>query len=125
MEHHRELGGEEDAAIRQKVDHLRQRAAYRGRNDTKADRAPTEAEMAEGREERQKRRKVARLVYEGMAAHAAVEEVLDASGFIEDLEPEDPDPPPEEPEPEVHPLTCDCLECSCRAPRYAMAWSGV
>jgi hypothetical protein len=126
LEHHRELGGEEEAAIRQKVDHLRQRAGFRKRNKKKADRAPTEEEMAEGREERQKRRKAARLVREGMAAHIVAEDVLGASGFIEDLRPvEDPDPPPEEPELEVHPLACDCLECSCRAPRYARTWSGV
>jgi hypothetical protein len=61
-----------------------------------------------------------------MAAHIVAEDVLGASGFIEDLRPvEDPDPPPEEPELEVHPLACDCLECSCRAPRYARTWSGV
>jgi hypothetical protein len=121
LEQHRELGGEEAAANRQKRDHLLQRAAYRGRTEKKADRAPTEEELEKTRKERQKRRKVARLVYEGMAARAAVEAVLGASGFIEDLEPEDPDPPPEEPELEVHPLACDCLECSCRAPRYARA----
>jgi hypothetical protein len=124
LEQHRELGGEEEAAIRQKVDHLRQRAAFRRRTDEKADRAPTEEEMAEGREERQKRRKAVRLVVEGMATHIVAEDVLGASGFIEDLEPEDPDPPPDEPE-EEHPVGCDCLECSCRAPRYVRAWSGL
>jgi len=40
LEKHRELGGEEEAAIQQMVDHLRQRAAYRKRHDNRPDRHP-------------------------------------------------------------------------------------
>lgn len=43
LERHRELGGEDDAAVRQKVDHLRQRAAYRRRDETKVDPHPANA----------------------------------------------------------------------------------
>jgi Domain of unknown function (DUF3854) len=131
LEEHRELGGEEDAAIRQKVAHLRQRAAYRRRNDTKADRAPTEEEMAQRRGEGQKRRKAARLVYQGMAPHIVAEELLAADGFICELEklprrrsyPEGP--PMSSLEPEVHPLACACLDCAARMPRYAVPMSSL
>jgi hypothetical protein len=133
LDEHRELGGEEDAAIRQKVDHLRQRAAYHQRNDTPPDRAPSEEEMAEGREERQKRRKAARLVYEGVAKHIVAEDVLGADGFIEELQPAKldpdlspgPDPPPREPELEGHPLACECINCAARMPRYARSFGGA
>lgn len=121
LEEHRELGGEEDAAIRQKVDHLRQRAAFRRRNDARADRAPTGAEMAEGREERQKRRRVAQLVREGMSRSFAVKEILDADGFTCDLQPVgNPERTPDDRG--VHSLACECLDCSVRLPRYARAF---
>lgn len=124
LEEHLELGAEEDAAIRQKVDHLRQRAAFRRRNDAKADRAPTEAEMAECREERQKRRRVAQLVREGMSSSFAVKEVLVADGFTCELQSVgDTDRLPDDWE--VHSLACECLDCSVRMPRYARAFWGV
>jgi hypothetical protein len=64
-----------------------------------------------------------RLVREGMGERWALREVLgDAGGPVGF--PRVQDPPPE-PEPEVHPLACECLECSCRAPRYAKAWSAA
>jgi hypothetical protein len=120
---HRALGEEEAAAIRQKVDHLRQRAAYRKRNETKANRAPTEEEMAEGREERQKRRRVAQLVAQGMARHVAVAEVFYvpdplADGYIEELRPTGDTDPPAAP-PEDHSLDCECVDCSATMPTYA------
>jgi hypothetical protein len=118
LEEHRTLGGEQDAAIRQKADHLRRRAAYRKRNETKAERAPTEEEMAEGGEARQQRRRVGRLVYEGMSLRTAVKEVMAADGFIEELQRvEGPDLPTDDTE--LHPLDCECLGCSARAPSYA------
>jgi Domain of unknown function (DUF3854) len=102
LERHRELGGEQDAAVRQKIAHLRQRAAYRARNKTKADCAPTEEEMAEGREARHKRRRVDELVAQGMARNFATAAVFKggtpdplADGYVEDLRPAgDEDPPP-------------------------------
>jgi len=117
-EKHRILSGEEEAARKQARDHVQQRIAYRRRKETPADPAPTEEEMAEGREDREKRRRIDRLVDEGMARHFAMKEVLGADGYIEELQPaEDPDPPADDPE--VHPLDCECLGCSARAPRYA------
>jgi Domain of unknown function (DUF3854) len=136
LEQHRELGGEIDhtdpvtgelmagADTRQKIAHLRQRAAYRQRNRTKADRAPTEAEMAEGSEERQQRRRVAQLVREGMSRSFAVKEVLAADGFTCELQPVgDPDRSPDDWE--VHSRACECLDCSVRMARYARAFGGV
>ena len=52
LEDARELGGEEDAAVKQKADHFRQSLAYRNRGEVKPDRAPTEAEMDHERGER-------------------------------------------------------------------------
>jgi hypothetical protein len=43
LEEHRKIGGEEDAAVRQKVDHLRQRAAFHRRHETQPDRHPANA----------------------------------------------------------------------------------
>ncbi len=43
LEKHRELGGEEEAANQQKVDHLIQRANYRKRHETEPDRHPANA----------------------------------------------------------------------------------
>jgi hypothetical protein len=123
LERHRTLGREQDAAVQQKAAHLRQRAAYRARNEAKPDRAPTEDEMAVSREERKKRRRVAGLVYQGMARSFAVKEVLGADGYIEELPPvEDPEPlasPDLRRDPAVHPLECECLDCSAPRPRYA------
>jgi hypothetical protein len=102
LECHRALGGEQDAAIRQKADHLRQRAVYRARNETNTDRAPTEEEMAEGCEARHKRRRVDTLVAQGMARNLGTASVFKggtpdplAEGYLEDLRPAgDEDPPP-------------------------------
>ena len=113
---HRILSGEKEAEEKQARENVRQRIAYRRRMETPADRAPTEEEMAEGREARQKRRKIERLVDEGMSRRFAAEAVLGADGFVEDLSPvEDPDPPPE---PREHPLACECLGCSATVPSY-------
>ncbi len=121
---HRILSEEEEAARKQKRDHLAQRIAYRRRMERPADPAPTEEEMAEGREERQKRRRAAALVEEGMASHVVRETVLGAAGWIEELHREgDPDPPPEPRE--EHPLDCECFGCSARAPSYARLKGGV
>jgi hypothetical protein len=123
LECHRTLGREQDAAFQQKAAHLRQRAAYRARNEAPPGRAPTEDEMAEGREERMKRRRVAGLVYQGMARRFAVEGVLGAAGYIEELHPVEDSEPPASPDPSedlvVHPLECECLDCSAPMPRYA------
>jgi hypothetical protein len=59
LEKHRELGGEQDAAIRQKATHLRQRAAYRDRYKNPADPAPSKEEMEERRKRRQRDRQAA------------------------------------------------------------------
>lgn len=56
LEDARELGGEEDAAVKQKADHFRQSLAYRSRDKVRTDRAPTEAEMDRRREEREEAR---------------------------------------------------------------------
>ncbi len=112
----REMGDEQGAAERQKINHELQQISYRdflaGKHPP--DPAPTEEEMAEGREERQKRRKAAHLVAEGMSPHVAAEEVLGADGWIEDLRPAVEDDPSDE-----HPLECECLGCSARSPSYA------
>jgi hypothetical protein len=98
LEQHRLLGAEEEAAIRQKVDHLRQRAAYHKRGETEVDHAPTEEEMATGREDRLKRRRVENLVREGMARRFAMQSVYGADGLVADLEPEpQPEPSPQRP----------------------------
>jgi hypothetical protein len=65
--------------------------------------------MAEDREGREKRRRVSRLVYEGMSRRLAAAEVLGADGFVEELTRD---------EEEVHPLACGCLDCSATMPRY-------
>jgi hypothetical protein len=142
LERHRELGGEQDAAVRQKADHLRQSAAYRARNATQADRAPTEKEMAEGREERHKRLEVDRLVAQGMARSFATAAVFKgaapgppADGYVEDLRPAEPEP---EPPPRrvarppkvggvfVHGPACGCEWCAdALAPRYATPFGGA
>jgi len=83
----------------------------------RVDRAPTEEEMARGREARQKRRRIEGLVREGMRRDFATEEVLGADGYVEDLRPvEDPDPPPAEPD--EHDLGCECPDCSATVPSY-------
>lgn len=115
-EHHRSLGREQEAADRQERDNVRKRISYRRRNETPADPAPTEEEMAEGREARQKCHRAARLVKEGMAAHIVREEVLGADGWIEDLGPVEDVPPPLGRE--EHPLDCECPGCVVTAPRY-------
>jgi len=120
-EKHRILGGEEAAARKQKSDNLAKQMAYHTRNETKADRAPTEEEMAEGREDREKRRRVARLVDEGMSRRFAVREVFDAdpeTGEMLDSQAKARAPEPPDAQ-ELHPLDCECLGCSARAPRYA------
>lgn len=43
LEQHREIGGEEEAAIRQKVNHLRQRAGFRNRHKVQPDPHPANA----------------------------------------------------------------------------------
>lgn len=122
LEVHRTLGREQDAAIKQKTDHLRWRAAYRahlaGKHPT--DPAPSEEEMAQGREARQKRRRIEELVREGMRRDFAAREVIGADGYVEDLSPvEAPDPPPEDWK--SHPLDCNCLGCASTVPSYASA----
>jgi Domain of unknown function (DUF3854) len=124
LEEHRRLGGEQEAAIEQKARHLRYRAAYREhlKGANPPDDAPTEEEMAERREARQKRLRVEQLVRQGMARDFAAEAVIGADGFIEDLRPtEDGDPPSADPPdaPAGHPLDCACLDCSAPMPRYA------
>lgn len=130
LEVHRTLGREQAAAMKQKADHLRWRAAYRehlaGKHPT--DPAPTEEEMAAGREARQKRRRIRQLVQEGMREDFATEEVIGADGFIEDLDPADdpakllpPEPRPRQGEEDAwksHPLDCACEDCSASVPSY-------
>jgi DNA-binding transcriptional LysR family regulator len=120
-EKHRILSGENEAARKQKRDNMYQRIAYRRRKEVPADPAPTEAEMAEGREDREKRRRIDRLVDEGMSRRFAVREVFDAdpeTGEMLDSQAKAraPEPPDDQ---ERHPLDCECLGCSARAPRYA------
>ena len=118
LEEHRIIGQEPEAADEQKRRHLAQSIAYRKRNEMPADPAPTEEEMAEGREARHKRRRIEQLVAQGMARDFATEAVLGADGFIEDLRPTgDADPPPDAQE--EHPLDCECLDCSAPMPTYA------
>jgi len=124
LEEHRIIGQEPEAADEQKRRHLAQSIAYRKRREMPADPAPTEEEMDEGREARQRdpRRRTERLVYEGMAPHIAAREVLGADGFIEDLRPTgDADPPPDtsHDDPAEHALDCECLDCSVRIRTYA------
>jgi hypothetical protein len=102
-------GWEPEAADEQRRDNMMARIAWRRRNETKGDPGPTEEEMAEDREGREKRRRVSRLVYEGMSRRLATEEVLGANGFVEELA---------RVEEEVHPLACGCLDCSATMPRY-------
>ncbi len=130
LELHRELGQEEEAAAKQKRDHMFQRIAYRKRNETPADHAPSEEEMDEDREARkqrqEQRRRIDRLVEEGMSRRFATEDVIGADGFIEDLSPaEDPDPPPPAAVEEEHPLHCECLDCSSTMPRYVTLARGT
>jgi DNA-binding MarR family transcriptional regulator len=84
-EQHRTIGAEQEAADEQKRNHLMQRIAYRRRNEKPADTAPTEEEMAQHREGRAKRRRVERLVYEGMARRFANLDVMGADGFVGEL----------------------------------------
>lgn len=117
-EEHRVLSGEDEAARKRSRETLDKRMAWRLRHETPADPAPTEEEMAEGREARQKRRRAERLVHEGMAPRSAAREVLGAEGWIGELRPgEDLDPPPTYQE--EHPLDCECLGCSVVTPGYA------
>ena len=123
LEEHQALGGEQDAAIRQKANHLRWRAAYRAFLAGKhpPDPAPTEEQMEQQREARRKRRRIDELVGQGMARGFATEAVIGADGFVEELRPvEEPADPPQE----EHPLDCECLECSARAPSYARLKGG-
>jgi hypothetical protein len=61
---------------------------------------------------------VRQRVREGMRQEFAIESVVARTT-------KRGDPPDEPPEPEVHPLDCECLECACRAPRYAKAWGAA
>jgi len=112
----RALGEEEEAARRQKTDHLIQRAAYRARKQSpEAEPAPTEEEMDEAREERERRQRSSRrkriefLVRQGMQPEGATRAVIPcADGFVEDLHKIEG----------AHPLECECAECAVREPRY-------
>jgi Domain of unknown function (DUF3854) len=127
LERRRELGGEQDAAVRQMRRHLLQRAAYRARGETKADRAPSQEEMDERREARASHRRVQHLVEQGMAREIATREVVGADGFFGDLRPDSADEseaatprgtgPPDDPA--EHPLSCDCARCAAPVTRYA------
>ncbi len=115
LEHHRTLGGEQDAAVQQRVKNLIQRAAYRDdRRKRPADRAPTEEELAVGREGRHQRMRIERLVAEGMARHIATEEVTGIDPETGEIVDEHREVPPDE-----HSLSCECQDCSARAPSYA------
>jgi hypothetical protein len=120
-EKHRILSGEEEAERKQERDNAMKRIAYRKRMETPADRAPTEEEMAEGREDRAKRQKATRLVDEGMSRRYAVAAVYRADPVTgEVLNSQARARAPEPPEDlEEHPLDCECLDCSARAVHYA------
>ena len=111
---HRVLSEEKEAETKQARDHVMQRIAYRRRKETPADRAPTEEELAVGREERHKRLRIERLVAEGMARHIAVEEVTGIDPETGEVVDEHREIPPDE-----HSLSCECQDCSARAPSYA------
>jgi hypothetical protein len=75
---------------------------------------PTDAELVA------MRRRVEQRVREGMARRFAEQEVYGSASAATRS-----DPPGDPPESEVHPLDCECLECTCRAPRYAKAWGAA
>jgi len=128
----RELGGEYDAERRTRERHARARRAYKARGERRADRAPTEEELDADprREHRRKRRRVDGLVAHGMRRDFATREVIGADGFLGDLSREGPpvtprDGPTPPPVGDDHPLACECLGCSVRAPRYASPFGGA
>jgi hypothetical protein len=76
---HRILSEEREAEEKQARDHMNQRIAYRRRKETTADRAPTEEEMAQRREARQKQQEDASgtIEHEGMTVDPETGEVLE------------------------------------------------
>jgi hypothetical protein len=80
-----ETAGEIDAMHRDMRHYERERDAYRNRHKVRPERA-TEAEMAVGREARHKRRRIGRLVYQGMSRDIATRDVIGADGYIGELE---------------------------------------
>ena len=124
LEEHRIIGQEPEAADEQKRRDLAQSRAFREflKGTNPPDEAPTDEDLAEGREERQRRRRAEARVAEGMAPRVAAREVLGADGFVGDLRPEEEDDPPGPPgadDSDDHPLDCECLGCSVMPPRYA------
>ena len=114
---HRVLSEEKEAETKQARDHVMRRIAYRRRKETPADRAPTDEELAAGREGRHKRLRIEGLVAEGLARHIAVEEVMGVdpeTGEVVDEYREVPVGLADE-----HPLSCECQDCSARSPSYA------
>jgi hypothetical protein len=81
-----------------------------------AARTPTDAELAA------MRRRVGRLVREGMARRFAEQEVYGAAASCTTRS-DPPTGPPDDPM--KHPLDCECLDCSARAPSYARAFGGA
>lgn len=130
LECERALKGEIAARRRDESRYGREREAYRNRHKVKADPAPSEQELAVGREDRLKAREVDKLVTQGMArsfARAVVFKDSDpfgnrdprADGFITELEVPSPRPP------QVggiyqHGPDCWCAWCAEEVePRYA------
>ena len=97
--------------------------AHAGEADPAHD-TPTDAELVA------RSRRVERFVREGMARRFAEQEVAVSTASSSEARPASrSDPPGDPPEAplalEIHPLDCECLECSCRAPQYAKAWSAT
>jgi hypothetical protein len=121
----KEVEADELAARRHR---LKSRAFHSRHRTSKADRAPTEKELAEGRPERLKRRRVDRLVAQGMARHVAEAAVYKGarSAPLADIQPLD-EPPRQRATPRlmdgiyVHDSGCECEWCSYDQwePRYA------
>jgi Domain of unknown function (DUF3854) len=68
------------------------------------------------------RRRVEQRVREGMARRFAEQEVYGAAASCT-TRPDPPTGPPDDPM--KHPLACECLDCSARAPSYARTFGGA